>query len=382
MKKKLFYIANMRMPTERAHGIQIMEMCQAFVHLGSDVELVVTNRKTSVADDPFVFYDIPESFKITKLWCLDAISLGRIGFWIQSVTFAERVAWYVVMKKGIFYTRDELLAVYLKLLGKNVAWETHMGRKNFFVKLINLFKIPIIAITEGLKDVYIGGTSPDNILVAPDGADISRFDIPLSKQDARKQLKLPLDKKIILYKGSLTPWKGAGTLAGATEFSKTSDTVFVFIGGNPTDVEEFKKEFGQIKNILILGNRPRKETPIYQKAADILVIPNSAKEDISKLYTSPMKLFGYMAGGVPIIASDLPSIKEILGESDAYFFTPDDAKSLGETIDILFLNINEAQKKATQSLLKVREYSWEKRARNIIDFLRKFESKKSVSNTK
>ncbi len=360
------------MPTERAHGIQIMEMCQAFSNLGYEVELVVTNRATGVTEDPFVFYDIPESFKITKLWCLDAIRLGRIGFWIQSLTFAERVAWYLLNKKGIFYTRDELLAVYLKLFSKDVAWETHMGRKNLLVRIINWFKIPIVVITGGLKDVYTKmGVLEEKILVAPDGADISRFDIPLSKQEARKQLTLPQDKKIILYKGSLTPWKGAGTLAGAAEYSKTLDTQFVFIGGSPADVEGFKKEFGHIKNISILGNRPRKETPVYQKAADILVIPNSAKEDISKLYTSPMKLFGYMAGGVPIIASDLPSIKEILGEQDAYFFRPDDAESLGKVIDNVFSNITEAKVKATRSLLKVREYSWEKRAESILSFINK-----------
>ncbi len=371
MKKKLFYIANMRMPTERAHGIQIMEMCQAFSNLEYDVELVVTNRKTSVLEDPFVFYDIPESFKITKLWCWDAINLGRIGFWIQSLTFAERTAWYLLNKKGIFYTRDELLAVYLKLFGKDVAWETHMGRNNILVSMIKALKIPVVAITDGLKDVYLkSGMASEKILVAPDGADIGRFDISISKHDARKQLNLPQDKKIILYKGSLTPWKGAGTLAESTKFSMTPDTQFVFIGGNPTDVEEFKKEFGHIENISILGNRPRKETPIYQKAADLLIIPNSAKEDISKLYTSPMKLFGYMAGGVPIIASDLPSIKEILGEKDAYFFIPDDARSLGEMIDNVFSNINEAEQKALKSLFKVREYSWEKRAESILAFIK------------
>jgi len=371
MKKKLFYIANIRMPTERAHGIQIMEMCQAFANLGHDVELIVTNRKTNITDDPFVFYDMAASFKITKLWCLDLLWLGRAGFWIQSVTFAESVGWYTLFKKGIFYTRDELLAVYLKMLGKNITWETHMGRQNIFVRLIKIFKIKIVAISDGLRDVYIDMNVPtQRILVAQDGADISRFDISVSKGEARAQLHLPQDKKIILYKGSLIAWKGAGTLAESAKFSKTPDTQFVFIGGTTHDVEEFKKEFGHINNISILGNRPRKETPVYQKSADILVIPNSAKEDISKLYTSPMKLFGYMAGGVPIIASDLPSIKEVLGEQDAHFFIPDDAMSLAKTIDYVFENIDEAKKKAERALLEVRKYSWEKRAESIISFIK------------
>lgn len=370
MNKKLFYVANIRMPTERAHGIQIMEMCQAFANLGYEVELIVTDKKSEIKEDPFVFYDVEPSFKIKKLWCVDGVRWGRLGFWLQSLSFAESVAWYTFFKSGIFYTRDELLSVYLKTTGKNVIWETHMGRENFIVKMVKILGIKVVAITEALKALYISlGFTANHILVAPDGADIARFDLELSKMEAREQLNLPQDKKIILYKGSLIAWKGAGTLASAAEYCKAPDILFVFIGGTPADVEEFKKEFGQIKNISILGNRPRKETPIYQKAADILVIPNSAKEDISKLYTSPMKLFGYMASGVPIAASDLPSIKEVLGEEDAYFFTPDDSKSLAQTIDRVFANMDEASKKAKSALVKVRQYSWENRAKSILSFI-------------
>lgn len=370
MSKKLFYVANIRMPTERAHGIQIMEMCKAFTEHGYEVELVVPNRKTDIKDDPFVFYDIEPKFRIKKLWCLDLVRFGRVGFWIQSLTFAQSVVLYTLMESGLFFTRDALIAVYLGLAGKRTAWEAHMGHTNILIRLVIRLRMRVVVITEALKELYENlGANSSRILVAPDGADIDRFDIHLSNQEARQQLNLPQDKKIVLYKGSLEAWKGAGTLAEAARYTKTQDIQFVFIGGKPNDVEAFKKEFADIPNLSILGNRPRKETPIYQKAADILVIPNSAKEDISKLYTSPMKLFGYMAGGVPIVASDLPSLREILSEQYAHFFTPDDAGSLASCIDNVFSNYDEAQGKAKDSLEKVREYSWAKRAQNIITFI-------------
>jgi glycosyltransferase involved in cell wall biosynthesis len=370
MKQKLYYITNIRMPTERAHGIQIMEMCQAFAAFDHEVELVVPDRKTPIKDDPFVYYDIQENFKITKLWTLDLVKFGRIGFWLQSLSFMESVAVFALGKDGIFYTRDELLAVYLNSAGKRVAWEAHMGQKNFIVKILFALKIKIVVISEGLKDLYEKlGVPVSNLLVAPDGADIDRFDLSLSKADARKQLGLPEDKTIVLYKGSLEAWKGAGTIAEAARHTEAENLQFVFIGGKPEDVTAFKKEFEDINNLSILGNRPRKETPIYQKAADILVIPNSAKEDISKLYTSPMKLFGYMAGGVPIVASDLPSLREILNESRAYFFEPDNAKSLAQTIDALLRERDVAENKARVSLEDVRQYSWKKRAEKIISFI-------------
>lgn len=367
---KLYYIANIRMPTERAHGIQVMEMCKAFAGVGREVELLVPNRKTDITDDPFAFYDIDKSFDIRKLWCLDLVRFGRIGFWLESLTFTLSVTRYLKDKEGILYTRDELIALALARGGRQVVWEAHRGQTNAIIRKLLALRQKTVVITDALRDLYIKhGARSQGVLTAPDGADIDRFDLPLSKSEAREKLGLPQDKTIVLYKGSLEAWKGAGTIAEAARLTSSSELLFVFIGGKPADVEAFKTEFKDVPNLAILGNRPRKETPIYQKAADILVIPNSAKEDISKLYTSPMKLFGYMAGGVPIIASDLPSLREILNESRAYFFTPDDGQSLASTIDTLLNQREAAEEKAAMALEEVRQYSWKNRAEKILKFL-------------
>jgi glycosyltransferase involved in cell wall biosynthesis len=370
LMKKLFYVANVRMPTERVHGIQIVEMCKAFSKTGVEVELIVPNRKTFISNRPFKYYDISEDFKITKLWCLDTVKYGWLGYWIQTVTFAGRVVWYLMFKEGIFYTREELVALLLKLINKDVTWEAHQGQTNILVRLMIKLRIPFVTITQGLEELYKGmGMGREKILVAADAADTDRFDIDITRDKARKGLGLPLDKKIILYKGSLGKWKGVGTLAEAAQLVRTKDTLFVFIGGVEEDVIAFKNAHEGDDRMLIRGNRPRKETPIYQKAADILIIPNSAKEDISKLYTSPLKLFGYMAGGVPIIASDLPSLREVLDEDNAYFFKSDDAYSLAETIDLVLFNYSEAQEKSTKALEMARFYSWDNRARKILAFI-------------
>ncbi|MDB5194403.1 MAG: hypothetical protein JWN50_417 [Parcubacteria group bacterium] len=368
---KFFYVANIRLPTERAHGIQIMEMCGAFADAGLDVQLVVPRRHTSVKEDAFVYHDVKKNFSVKRLWCIDATRFGRFGFFILMMTFNKAMFFYMLKnRQALFYTRDAFTAWWLNLFGRRVVWEGHMGHGGFFIRSIIRHGVKIVVITEGLRDLYVSlGAKADQIIVAADGADLKRFDIDLSKEAARKALGLPEDKAIILYKGSLEAWKGAGTLAESAEFMNTNDLLFVFIGGTPEDVTEFKKRFARMTNISILGNRPRRETPVYQKAADILVIPNSAKEDISKLYTSPMKLFGYMAGGRPIIASDLPSLREILSDDKAYFFIPDDARSLARTIDTVLADTENAREKAGRALALAEEYSWQKRAKKIIQFI-------------
>ncbi len=367
---KFFYIANIRLPTEKAHGIQIMEMCAAFAEQGSQVELVVPKRSNFIQEDPFIYHDVPCTFTLRTLPSLDLIRFGRIGFLAGLLSFIASSMWYALFQKdAIFYTRDELIALVLHLVGRQVAWEGHTGQRNLAVRMLIRLRVPIVVITEALKELYIAdGAAPAKILVAPDGADISRFNIAMTQEEARKQLGLSGDKKIVLYKGHLYERKGAHTLARAALLI-SKEVICVFIGGSEEDVASFRNEFGGNQNISILGNKPRRETPIYQRAADLLVIPNSAKDDVSKLYTSPMKLFGYMASGVPIIASDLPSLREIINPSLAYFFTPDDPKSLGEVIEHAFGEYAEAKKKGVAALALAEQYSWQKRAQHILAFM-------------
>jgi len=367
---KLIYIANIRLPTEKAHGIQIIEMCSAFADCGIDVKLIVPRRINQIKENPFKYYNIKKNFSISRLPCLDFVNFGRVGFLLELATFSISVFFYSLFNRGnIFYTRDELLAVCLKILGKKVVWEGHTGQTNLIIRILIFFKIPIVVITKSLRDLYISfGVAKDRIIVAPDGVDIERFDITISKNSARKKLGLPLDKKIVLYKGHLYKWKGVEHLARAMAYLKDKNILCVFIGGTERDIKYFKKEFGDKENIFILGHKPRKETPVYQKASDVLIVPNSAENDVSKLYTSPMKLFGYMASNIPIVASDLPSLREVLNEENSILVQPDNPKALADGIEKILTDGNLSKNISKEAYMNVNSYTWKKRAKKIIRF--------------
>jgi glycosyltransferase involved in cell wall biosynthesis len=141
-------------------------------------------------------------------------------------------------------------------------------------------------------------------------------------------------------------------------------------GGTEKDIEKFKQEYGFNENVMIVGKKDHNEIPIYLKAADILVLPNNKGEMISMYYTSPLKLFEYMASKRPIIASKLPSLQEILDEKLCYFFEPGDPKDLAKMIYYIKNNYGETEKKCLNAYEKVKNHTWQKRAFDIIQSIK------------
>src|SRR3989344_4328811 len=372
--KRIIYIANIRLPTEKAHGIQIMKMCEALALCGNEVELLIPRRLNSIKEDPFEYYKVRKIFKISRLPCIDLISwFGRFGYMLENLSFAESVFWRVLTRKGkrdhIFYSRDELALFYLSNIGLRCVWESHMGHLNIFSRALIRRRTKIISITNGLKDYYVRhGSQSHDVLVSPDGVDLDQFNLPLLLEEARRKINFSTDDRVALYTGQLYQWKGADTLALASRHLPTSVSV-VFVGGTERHIKDFHNRYGTHENIFILGKKPHHEIPIYLKSADLLVVPNSAKEDISKLYTSPLKLFEYMASRVPIIASDLPSLREIVDESMVFFFKPDDAEDLARVIKEALSHYEVAKNRAQKAFAKVQGYSWQKRAEKILTFI-------------
>ena len=359
------------MPTEKAHGIQIMKMCEAFSVVGIPVELIVPWRRNKNKEDPFEYYRVKKIFSIKKLFSLDLIFLGKIGFLIQSFSFTFSVlllSLFSSSKEVVYYSREEISVLLLSFMGKQVIWETHRGEMNRVIRKIFSKKIPIVAITNGLRDLY-SKDAKGKILVAPDAVDIQQFQINRDKNEIRSELGFMTEKKIVVYTGHLYEWKGAHILAEAAK-NLGENTEVVFVGGTDDDIETFRRKFSYIKNMRILGRKPHYEMPLYLRAADVLVIPNSAKEDISRLYTSPMKLFEYMASGTPIIASDLPSLREVLNERNSCFFEADNAQSLADAIKNLIGNADKLKSISAQMSRDIMSYSWNNRARSIIDFIK------------
>lgn len=372
---KLIYIANLRLPTEKAHGLQIMKMTEAFASQGLEVELVVPRRFNTIKADPFEFYGVKKNFTIHRLWCLDLLWLpfGKtLAFWIESISFANAVLWYALFNRSaVFYTRDPLAAFLLSFGAAPVFYEAHTIPEQGIAWYRSMWRhaTGLVVISRGIKKVLVDYGIPENkILIARDAVDLKGFQIVVSRKEARQKLGLPDNQKIVLYAGHLYQWKGAHLLAEAAQDLPKEVDVYL-VGGTKEDIARFRQKY-RYSNLRIAGWQNPELIAGWLKAADILVLPNSAKEKIGAEYTSPLKLFEYMASGTPIVASDVPAIREVLTNTEALFFSPDNSKDLAIKIQEGFREYDKLIKSAELAKEKVKEYTWDKRSKKILDFLK------------
>jgi len=385
---RLIYIANARIPTEKAHGYQIMKMCESFARRDFSVELIVPERKNKIKEAPFVFYDLKENFKIRKIKCFDFIGAfpkwGRVSFWLQNVFFNFYLFFAKLEKDVVFYTRSALVVLVLRLRGRKVFFESHSIAKNRKVghKFLLGKKARIIALTKEMKRIYCQlGFNRENILVAPDGVDLKIFGGEISKEEAEMKTNLPADppvgqagKKIIGYFGRFRTMGEDKGLAGIIETLVVlpKEVCLLAVGGSLAEIDFYKNL--AVKNsvsdrVIFKTAVARTELPFYQQACDILLMPFPDTEHY-RFYMSPLKMFEYMASERPIIATDLPSIREVLNEKSSVLIKPDNPNELAVVIKKLVHNPVFGAALAKQARKDVENYTWEKRAEKISQFIK------------
>ena len=199
------------------------------------------------------------------------------------------------------------------------------------------------------------GKYRDKIVVIPNGINIEEFDIPYSKEECKRKFGLN-GKKVVLFVATLYPLKGPHILLKTIPkvIKEHKDTIFVFAGGG--DINKYKKlseEIGVQKYVRFTGYVDE-EKPFYYRAADVFVLPSYEE-------MFPIVLLEASASGLPMIVSDLDTLKCIVEEGYNGFFTKrGDENDLAETIIYLLENEEVRERMGKNARKKVEDYSWEK----------------------
>jgi glycosyltransferase involved in cell wall biosynthesis len=368
--KEVIYIANIKLPTDRAHGGQIVNTCHSLADKGAKVELIINNKSEMPSSDIFNYYNLSDNFFIRKIKTIDLYHPYYVGFLLQRLVFLFNLFQYIHKNKGgqvNIYCRDEFILLFLSFKYKNIFWEVHEPKTNIFAKLLMSRIKGIVYVSGGLETfhnkTFISNAKTrvirNGFIKSSDNKDHSTLpdDYLISK-----------DSKIITYIGSIGiyGWKGVDIFLDAS--LKVPEHAFLVVGGKEQEIKKIREKYTN-KNIILTGHKKPSEVHDFQLVSDILILPNKAGDVLSEVYTSPIKLFEYISTGRPVIISDLPSAREILDDSMCTFFKPNDSNDLADKIKYVLNNYDACKKKAEKALLESEKYSYEKRAESIMDFI-------------
>ena len=379
---KILYLADIRFPLERANGMQTFETCRALAQRGHWVTLFVRRDTSHPARDPWTFYDAPRDEQLVIVrasWAPGPVR--RLSYQLVAALRAMSRMPDVVLTRDLGVA-DALLRRGLHRLRAPIVYESHgyapavsaeMPRLLAGVPAPSAAKLARLTRRESRvwrrSDGYVTLTrvhqqeledrfgTRRNAAVIPDGVRLARARTFPEAPDS----SVPL----AVYAGHLYPWKGVERLIDAVALVPRLHARIV--GGQPGEgdrarLEARARERGVADRVSFTGWLAPSAVAGELARAHVLVLPNS-RTHISERYTSPLKLFEYMAAGRPIVASDLSALREVLRHDDnAVLVDPDSSQALADGIARVLADPALADRVARRAHQDVADYGWEVRA--------------------
>jgi len=384
------YLADIRFPLERANGIQIFETCHALASRGHKVTLLVRDDTRRPRRDPCEFYGLPAlaALRVERLPMAGPHALRRIAYLVAAVWHAWR--WNRV--RGCVLTRDLGVAsavlrlpvtrrpkliyeshgfapVFARTMPELVQGKAAGGR----AKIERLFRreervwtaADGYVTTTGVLATELRARFGDrpSLVTIPNGVRLPAHRVRTPESDARPT--------VVGYAGHFYPWKGVDVLVEA--LGQLPDVHALIIGGHPGErdvarVMEVARKVGAASRIEFTGLVEPSRVPSLLGRASILVLPTV--ETASADYTSPLKLFEYFAAGKPVLASDLPPVREIVRDGEnGLLFAAGEPQSLAQAIRRVQQDDALAERLARTAFAEADRYSWQARAARLEAFL-------------
>jgi glycosyltransferase involved in cell wall biosynthesis len=200
-------------------------------------------------------------------------------------------------------------------------------------------------------------------VVAPDGVDLEQARSPVSVA--------PHTTPWLLYLGSLHPWKGVDTLIRAMAHVKQAAELHI-VGGNEQRIAELRKlaeELNVAPRVVFHGPVEPGKRFEYIHRADICLLPLT-DTGLGGRYTSPLKLFEYMAAGKAIVVSDLPSMRQVLTpEQDALLVPTGEPEAFAQAIERLLADRDLRHSLGSAAYAKAGHFTWQSRTQSIMRFI-------------
>ena len=382
--------ADIRFPLERANGVQIVKTAAALARRGSRVRLLVRRsdaRPTAVALALYGLSPHPD-LDVRRLRVLHR----RGSFLLPRASFLVRAAaaGLLARRRGaVVFTRDLQMAdLLLRLPGGGrgpLVYEAHAVESVMYLERGTLYGTAekadpakaariaareervwknasgVVTTTAGIRDGFAERHGERRgVRVIPNGCDVPgerRFP-GLAAEDPPR----------VLYAGQLYPWKGVDLLVAA--MGSVPGVRLVILGGiegepDTARVRALVESSGLAARTELPGLVPQARVADELRRAAVVAVP-FLRAGMTERHTSPLKLFEAMAAGRPIVASDLPSSREVLRDGDnALLVPPGDALALSAALRRVLSDRDLARRLARSAWDEAPRYSWDARARAL-----------------
>ncbi len=381
---RVLYPVSEGLDFRRARFQQILQTTHALARNGCEVDFIIGKNNIPVSKEAFPHYGLTrhQNLRVHEIPMLRMEEKGLLRFSWSGIFHLG----CLLKMRSLLETRayDAIYVRHLNLANFLLGWKPYLklpiifeAHEIFFQTTERKEKKGKIRAQEGRLFSRVDGIVAVSRGLAQDIREIFSPKAPIEVIPGAVHLKLfteegrPRKKGKVVYVGQLYGWKGVGNLIEAVRYLPEEE--LHFIGGGKERVQELRaktKEMGVEDRIIFHGQISPTEVRKLLADAAVAVLPLTRNDVQATRYTSPLKLFEYMAAGVPIVASDLPSVREILTDGvNALLVEPDNPQALAQGVrQIVAPGLGERlAKKAKEDVLN---YTWDRRAERLTRFLR------------
>lgn len=392
-ERKLDIVYHFRVRGTGAEGVHIAGIVNGFRALGHNVRLISpTNADPTAVSPPVKGADRPASVKTVILHKLADI-LPQPFFEIMEVLynfFAVIHLWTAVKNynvdliyeryaffnfAGAFISRRKKIPFVVEvneLSGhKRIRGQFLVGLCSAIERYVLRQAVLVVTVSDFLNREVSGKVEQRNtkVVTIPNGVPLAWLQCKISLDQVtalRKKYSLE-DKKVICFVGGLVHWHNFDLLLKAVKKVQdgVANVVMMFIGEGPLKnyIKDKAEELAiQSGSILFVGKVPHSDIPSYLKIADVAVIPETND------FRSPIKMFEYMAMGLPVVAPKKPAIEvAITHQKEGLLFEAGNSSSMAQMLRESLSEPEFANKLGENARQKVfKNYTWEKHAERIL----------------
>nr|MDQ3553406.1 glycosyltransferase family 4 protein [Chloroflexota bacterium] len=229
------------------------------------------------------------------------------------------------------------------------------------------------------------GVAPSRIMVVPNGVDPERFDTSAMTDERRAATRLRLglpDRPVVGFVGTLKPWHDVAALLHAVALLRKggTDVSLLLVGDGPERpaLEALAGELDLSRDIVFVGAVPHEAVVDLLSVMDVAVAPYREQEGF---YFSPLKLFEYLAAGLPVVSARLGDIAHCVhDDTGGWTYAPGDVSDLAHTVLAALRDAPEAARRADLGRRHVlADHTWRHVAERVLGVAREGEQSLSVT---